>query len=160
MIKEGDKLPEATFLTPSADGPQEVTTAGLFGGKKAVLFGVPGAFTPTCHANHLPGYVKHFDALKAKGVELIACVAVNDIFVVAAWAEKSGVDGKVTMLADGSAVFTKAAGLELDLSAHGLGLRSKRFAAIIEDGVVSKLMIEDTPATADASGAEAVLAAL
>ncbi|MEL6978860.1 MAG: peroxiredoxin [Pseudomonadota bacterium] len=160
MIKEGDKLPDATFQTPSADGPQEVTVSGLFAGKRAVLFGVPGAFTPTCHANHLPGYVTHLDALKAKGVDFVACVAVNDIFVVSAWAEATGAGGAITMLADGSGAFAKAMGLELDLSAFGLGMRQKRFAAIIEDGVVAKLMIEDTPATADASGAEAVLAAL
>ncbi len=160
MIKPGDKLPEATFMTPSADGPQPVTTSELFDGKKAALFAVPGAFTPTCHNNHLPGFVEQSDALKAKGVDTIACVAVNDIFVVDAWAKASAVGDKVTMLADGSALFTKAIGLDLDLTERGLGVRSKRYAMIVENGVVKELMVEDTPGTAEASGAAAVLAKL
>ncbi len=160
MLKPGDKLPDATFLTPGADGPEEVTTTDLFAGKKAVLFAVPGAFTPTCHANHLPGYLANLDAFKAKGVETIACVAVNDIFVVQAWGAATGATGKITLLADGSALFTKAAGMALDLTERGLGVRSKRYAAVIEDGEVKAVMVEETPATADASGADAVLGAL
>ncbi|MCI4665438.1 MAG: peroxiredoxin [Neomegalonema sp.] len=160
MIKVGDTLPEASFFTPSSDGPQEVKSPEFFRGKKIVLFAVPGAFTPTCHQNHLPGYLTHHDALKAKGVDAIVCVAVNDIFVVSAWGEKSGVGDKVMMLADGSALFTKAVGLDLDLTERGLGVRSKRYAMIIEDGIVKELAVEDTPATADASGAEAMLAKL
>ena len=132
----------------------------MFGGKKVVLFAVPGAFTPTCHQNHLPGFLKHHDAIKAKGVDRIACLAVNDIFVVSAWAEQSGVGDKLTMLADGSAQFAKAIGLDLDLTERGLGVRAKRFAMIVEDGVVKELMIEDSPGQAEASGAEAVLAKL
>ena len=160
MITIGDKLPDATFTTPGADGPHELTSAELFGGKKIVLFAVPGAFTPTCHNNHLPGYVAQHDALTAKGVDAVACVAVNDVFVMGAWAEKSGVSGKVAMLADGSAAFTKAIGMELDLTARGLGVRSKRYAMVVEDGVVKDLMVEDNPGQAEASTAEAVLAKL
>lgn len=160
MIKVGDKLPDFTFMTPGADGPEGVTTADLFGGKKAVLFAVPGAFTPTCDQNHLPGYLEHLDALKAKGVDLVACLATNDVFVVGAWAKSTGAEGKLTMLADGSAKFVNEIGLGLDMTERGLGLRAQRFAMILEDGVVKALMVEDTPATADASGAASVLAQL
>lgn len=160
MIKIGDSLPEASFMTPGADGPEPVTSASLFRGKKAVLIGMPGAFTGTCSGSHLPGFLSHIGALKEKGVELVACVTVNDVFVVGAWAEHSKVDGKIVMLADGSAVFTKAIGLELDLTERGFGVRSQRYAMILQDGVVKELLLEDTPATADASGAEAVLAKL
>ena len=160
MIKVGDRLPDANFMTPGADGPAALASADVFSGKKVVLFAVPGAFTPTCHNNHLPGFVEKGDALKAKGVDTIACVAVNDIFVVDAWAKQSGVGDAVTMLADGSALFTKAIGMDLDLTERGLGIRSKRYAMIVEDGVVKELMIEESPGQAIESGADAVLAKL
>jgi glutaredoxin/glutathione-dependent peroxiredoxin len=156
-IKVGDRLPETTFYISSADGPQGVTSTEVFAGKKAVLFAVPGAFTPTCHKNHLPGYVTHADALKAKGVELIAVTGVNDVFVMKAWKEASGSGDKVMFLADGSGDFAKAVGLELDASARGLGLRSKRYAMILENGVVKHLAVEDVPSSASISGAEAIL---
>ncbi len=156
-IKVGDRLPETTFYTPTAEGPQAVVSTEIFAGKKAVLFAVPGAFTPTCHKNHLPGYVAHADALKAKGVELIAVTAVNDAFVMKAWHEASGAGDKVMFLADGSAEFARAVGMELDLAARGLGIRSKRYAMILEDGVVKHLAVEDVPSTASVSGAEAIL---
>jgi glutaredoxin/glutathione-dependent peroxiredoxin len=159
-IKVGDRLPETTFYVSSADGPQGVTSTDVFAGKKAVLFAVPGAFTPTCHKNHLPGYVAHADALKAKGVELIAVTGVNDVFVMKAWADASGADGKVMFLADGSGDFAKAVGLELDAAARGLGLRSKRYSMLLENGVVKSLDVEETPGTAAVSGAEAMLAKL
>lgn len=160
MIQVGDKLPDATFLVPTDDGPQERTTQDLFGGKKAVLFAVPGAYTPTCHQNHMPGYVKNLDALKAKGVDLVACVAVNDIFVLDHWAKDTGAYGKIEMLADGSAAFTKKIGLEIDLTERGLGVRSHRYAMILEDGVVKHLGVEDGPPAVDVSSAEAILAKL
>jgi peroxiredoxin len=156
-IKVGDRLPETTFYTPSADGPQAVVSTELFAGKKAVLFAVPGAFTPTCHKNHLPGYVAHADALKARGVELIAVTGVNDVFVMKAWQEASGAGDKVKFLADGSADFAKAVGMELDATARGLGIRSKRYAMILEDGVVKHLAVEDVPSSASVSAAEAIL---
>jgi glutaredoxin/glutathione-dependent peroxiredoxin len=159
-IKVGDRLPETTFFVSSADGPQGVTSTEVFKGKKAILFGVPGAFTPTCHKNHLPGYVTHADALKAKGVELIAVTGVNDVFVMKAWREATGAGDAVMFLADGSGDFAKAIGLELDASARGLGLRSKRYSMLLEDGVVKTLDVEDTPGTAEVSGAEAMLAKL
>jgi glutaredoxin/glutathione-dependent peroxiredoxin len=156
-IKVGDRLPESTFTSPSADGPKPVTTKEYFGGRTVVLFAVPGAFTPTCHANHLPGYVQHGDAIKAKGVDAIAVTGVNDVFVMKAWAEASGAMGKIDFLADGSAAFAKAIGLDLDLNARGLGTRSQRYSMIVKDGVVTSLSIEETPGTAAVSGAEAML---
>ena len=141
-IQVGDRLPEATFTTMTAEGPKPLTTAEVFSGKKVVLFSVPGAFTPTCSKQHLPGYVKQADELKAKGVASIVCLAVNDVFVMDAWAKSQGADGKVVMLADGNADFTKKIGLELDASKHGMGTRSQRFSLIAEDGVVKQLNIE------------------
>jgi peroxiredoxin len=132
----------------------------VFGGKKVVLFAVPGAFTPTCSKQHLPGFVANADKIKAQGVDTIACTSVNDAFVLGAWAASAGADGKVVMLADGSADFAKAIGLELDLSARGLGMRSQRYAMIVEDGVVKALNVEDAPGTADKSGADAISALL
>jgi peroxiredoxin len=140
-IKVGDRLPEATFKTMTAEGPKALTTAEVFAGKKVVLFSVPGAFTPTCSKQHLPGYVKQADELKAKGAA-IACLAVNDVFVMDAWSKAQGADGKVLMLADGNAEFTKLLGLELDASKHGMGTRGQRFSLIAEDGVVKTLNIE------------------
>jgi glutaredoxin/glutathione-dependent peroxiredoxin len=158
-IKVGDTIPSLKLMTPTADGPKEISTDEIFKGKKVVLFAVPGAFTPTCSAKHLPGFVHEADAIKAKGVDTIVCVAVNDVFVMGAWGKDQGVDGKVLMLADGSAALTKALGLELDLVARGLGVRSQRYALIAEDGKVTHLAVE-APGGFDVSRAEAILAAL
>ncbi len=138
------------------DGPKEESTSSLFGGKKVVMFATPGAFTPTCSAKHLPGFVQHVDEFKAKGIDSIICMSVNDHFVMSAWAKDQGVDGKLLMLADGSFAFTKAMGLELDLSARGLGTRSQRFALVAEDKKVTHLAIE-APGDFDVSRAESVL---
>ncbi len=159
MIKVGDAIPEATLVAATPDGPKEMTTAALFGGRKVVLFAVPGAFTPTCSAKHMPGFLNNIDALKAKGVDQIACVAVNDPFVMNAWAKDQAVGDRVLMLSDGMASFTKALGLELDLSARGLGVRSSRYAMVVEDGVVTLLNVEE-PGGFEVSSAEAVLEAL
>ncbi|MBN9510269.1 MAG: peroxiredoxin [Alphaproteobacteria bacterium] len=158
-IKVGDSIPSAKLMTPTADGPKEITTDEIFKGKKVVLFAVPGAFTPTCSAKHLPGFLESAAAIRAKGVDTIACMAVNDAFVMGAWSKQNGADGAVLMLADGSATFTKAMGLELDLIARGLGVRSQRFALIAQDGKVTHLAVEP-PGGFDVSRAEAVLAAL
>jgi glutaredoxin/glutathione-dependent peroxiredoxin len=144
----------------TATGPSETTTGELFKGKKAVLFAVPGAFTPTCHNKHLPGFVQHAEAFKAKGVDLIACTSVNDVFVLDAWAKSTGAQGIVTFLADGNGAFAKAIGLEMDGSAIGFGTRSKRYAMLLEDGVVKALHVEDKPGTAEQSSAERLLADL
>jgi peroxiredoxin (alkyl hydroperoxide reductase subunit C) len=143
----------------TSDGPKEISTDELFKGKKVILFAVPGAFTPTCSQKHLPGFVQEADALKAKGVDTIACMAVNDAFVMGAWAKDQGVGDKIVMLADGSAMFTKALGLELDLTARGLGIRSQRFALVAENGKVTHLAVE-APGGFDVSRAEAILATL
>jgi peroxiredoxin (alkyl hydroperoxide reductase subunit C) len=158
-VKVGDTMPSMKLMTATADGPKEVSTDDLFKGKKVVLFAVPGAFTPTCSAKHLPSFLSNHDALKAKGVDSIVAMAVNDAFVMGAWAKDQNVGDKVTMLADGSAAFTKALGLELDLTARGLGVRSQRFAAIIDDGRVTHLAVEP-PGGFEVSKAEAVLAKL
>lgn len=159
-IAVGDRLPEATFKLIGPDGPAEVTASEFFKGRTVLLFGVPGAFTPTCHANHLPGYLEHHDELKASGIDEIACVSVNDMFVMDAWSKSSGATGKVTFLADGSAEFIRKIGLELDASGFGMGIRSKRFAMIVEDGVVKSLVVEDVPTKAEETGAEAMLRTL
>ncbi|MFC4625098.1 peroxiredoxin [Daeguia caeni] len=156
-IKVGDRLPAATFKTKTADGVKDITTDEIFKGKKVVLFAVPGAFTPTCTMNHLPGYLENHDAILAKGVDQIAVVAVNDPFVMGAWAQSTGAEGKILFLADGSASFTKAIGLELDLTDAGLGTRSKRYAAIVEDGVVKALNVEEVSGQAVVSAASAIL---
>jgi len=154
-IKVGDRLPNVTFPVPTPDGPKPMTTDEIFKGKKVVLFAVPGAFTPTCHKNHMPGFVKNADAIKAKGVDTIAVTAVNDPFVMGAWKKDSGADGKVDLfLADGSAAFAKAIGMTLDLNERGLGTRSQRYSMIVEDGVVKSINVEDAPGKADISGAE------
>ena len=155
-IKVGDTLPDMKLMTAGPDGPREESTASLFGGKKVVLFATPGAFTPTCSAKHLPGFVQHAEDFKAKGVDSVVCLSVNDPFVMAAWAKDQGVDGKIVMLADGSHALTKAMGLELDLTARGLGVRSQRFALVAEDKKVTHLAIE-APGDFDVSRAEAVL---
>lgn len=159
-IKVGDALPDATFMTMGADGtPKPMKTAEVFGGKKVALFAVPGAYTATCSKQHLPGFVNNFDALKGKGFDTIACTSTNDIFVLSAWGKEHNADGKVVMLADGSGEFVKKVGLDLDLSARGLGIRSKRYSMVVQDGVVKELNIEETPGTAEKSGAAALLKA-
>ncbi|MFC7048579.1 peroxiredoxin [Emcibacter nanhaiensis] len=158
-ISAGDTMPEGTLVEMTADGPTPRTTADLFGGRKVVLFSVPGAFTPTCSAKHLPGFVQHAGELKAKGVDEIVCMAVNDAFVMGAWGKDQGADGKVTMLADGNADYTKALGLEMDGTGFGMGIRGKRFAMIIDDGVVKELNIEG-PGEFRVSSAEHVLTQL
>jgi peroxiredoxin len=156
-IKVGDRLPNTTFRVMTPDGPKPKTTDEVFKGKKVVLFAVPGAFTPTCSKNHLPGFVKNAEAIKAKGINSIAVTSVNDPFVQDAWKKQSDPDNKIEFLADGSADFAKALGLELDASANGLGIRSKRYSMLVEDGVVKSLNIEDAPGKADISGADNLL---
>lgn len=141
-IAEGDKLPSTNFVQPTSEGPQGVSSDEFFKGKKVALFSVPGAFTPTCSAKHLPGFVEKADELKAKGIDEIACTAVNDAFVMGAWGKASGVDGRVTMLADGNGDFVKAIGLEMDGSKFGMGARGQRFAMVVNDGTVEKLFVE------------------
>lgn len=156
-IKAGDALPAGKFKVMGEGGPQDLTSDQLFKGKRVVLFSVPGAFTPTCNAKHLPGYLQHADALKAKGVDTIACIAVNDVFVMGQWGKESGADGKIVMLSDDGA-FTKAIGLDIDLSGAGLGLglRSKRYAMLVDNGVVKVLNVEDAPPNLGVSSAETV----
>jgi peroxiredoxin len=158
-IAVGDKIPDVQVKVPGPNGPENAQTADLLGKGTVVLFGVPGAFTPTCSDHHLPGFVVRADDIRAKGVDGIYCVSVNDAFVMGAWAKANEVGDKVGMIADGSAVFTKAMGLDVDLTGGGLGVRSKRYAAIIRDGILSHLAVEDTLAL-DVSSADAVLAAL
>jgi peroxiredoxin len=157
-IKVGDRIPSAT-LNYLKDGVQAVRTDDLFRGKKVVLFSVPGAFTPTCSAKHLPGFIDKLDAIRAKGVDTVACMAVNDAFVMEAWAKAQNAPEGIMMLADGNGAFAKALGLEMDATAFGMGLRSKRFALVADDGVVSHLAVE-APGEFKVSAAEAVLAAL
>ena len=156
-IQVGDKIPEGMFTVMGAEGPTGLSTADLFAGKKVVLFAVPGAFTPTCSAAHLPGFVVHVDDIKAKGVDTVACMSVNDVFVMHAWGQSANAE-HIQMLADGNGTFTEALGLVLDGSGFGMGLRSKRFAMIVDDGVVTLLNVDE--AALDGSSAEAILAAL
>ncbi len=156
-IKVGDSMPDGAMVTMGAEGPQPVAAADFFAGKKVVLFGLPGAFTPTCSAKHLPSYVAQADALKAKGVDTIACMSVNDAFVMAAWGKDQGVGDKVVMLGDAMGAYTASLGLELDLTARGLGVRCTRFSAVVEDGKVTALNIEENPGVMEVSGAETVL---
>jgi len=158
-INVGDKIPEAKLTRMTPDGPAPITTSELFGGKKVVLFAVPGAFTPTCSAKHLPGFVNKADELKAKGVDTIACVSVNDVFVMNAWGKDQKADGKVLMLADGNGDFTKAMGLEMDGKGFGMGTRSQRYSVIVEDGVVKQLNVEK-PGAFEVSSAETALSQL
>jgi peroxiredoxin len=159
-IAVGDSLPEATFRVLGSEGIEKLSTADIFAGKKVVLFAVPGAFTPTCHLKHLPGFIANADAFKKKGVNTVACVAVNDPFVLDAWAKASGGAGKVLFLSDGNAEFTKKIGLDFDGSGIGLATRSKRYAMLVDDGVVKALSVEDSPGVADVSTAEKLLARL
>ena len=158
-INVGDMIPAAALRTKTADGIQEVKTEDLFGGKKVVVFALPGASTPTCSAKHLPGYVAQAAALKGKGVDAIACVSVNDAFVMDAWGKDQKVGDNVMMMADGNADFTKALGLEMDGSGYGMGTRSKRYAMVVEDGTVTNLFVEE-PGQYEVSAAEYVLGKL
>jgi glutaredoxin/glutathione-dependent peroxiredoxin len=157
-IKEGDKIPAATLHTMRDGKPAAVSTSELFDGKKVVVFAVPGAFTPTCSMAHLPGYVVHADAIKAKGVDSIVCLSVNDAFVMDAWGKDKNAE-HLMMVGDGNGAFTKAVGLEMDGSGFGLGTRSQRYAMVVENGVVKKLAVE-APGKLDVSKAESILAGL
>ncbi|MCH8858363.1 MAG: peroxiredoxin [Proteobacteria bacterium] len=156
MIKVGDRIPSATVRQVTADGPKEVSTGDFFKGKKVALFAVPGAFTPTCSTKHLPSYVNNADALRGKGIDVIACVSVNDATVMRAWSKDGGADGKVTMLADGNGDFTRALGLEADMSKHGMGKRSRRYSMLVDDGVVKQLNLEE-PGVFDVSSGDHML---
>ncbi len=158
-IAVGDKIPSVELATMGKDGPEAITTDEIFAGKKVVLFALPGAFTPTCSAAHLPGYVVHNDAIKAKGVDTIACLSVNDAFVMGAWGEAQNVDSNVLMLADGSGNFTEAVDLVLDLTERNMGVRSQRYAMIVDDGVVTHLNVESGPEF-KVSDAETILSLL
>ncbi|HXF55925.1 MAG TPA: peroxiredoxin [Hyphomicrobiaceae bacterium] len=152
-IKVGDRLPEATFMTMGADGPKPVSTAEVFANKKVALFAVPGAYTGVCTKQHMPGFIARVDELKRKGFDTVACTSVNDVFVQTRWAQDTGAEGKILMLADGSAEFARKIGLDIDLSARGLGVRSKRYAMAVDDGVVRILNVEDAPGNHDKSSA-------
>jgi peroxiredoxin len=153
-IKVGDRLPETTFRTMGEDGtPKESKTDEVFAGKKVALFAVPGAYTPTCHKQHMAGFVQNYEQLKGKGFDVVACTSTNDIFVLTNWAKDSGAAGKILMLADGSAEFAKKIGMDIDLFARGLGTRSKRYSMIVEDGVVKSFNVEDAPPNHDKSSA-------
>jgi peroxiredoxin len=155
-IKVGDTMPKGQFTRMGPNGPEPLSTDDLFRGKKVVLFSVPGAFTPTCSAKHLPGYVNNYEQLKAKGVDTIACMAVNDVFVMKAWGDHSKATSKIEMLADGNGEYARALGLELDASKFGMGMRSKRFSMIVVDGVVKALNVEP-PGEFGISSAESTL---
>jgi len=159
MIKAGDKIPSVKLKHMTAEGIKDISTDDLFRGKKVVLFALPGAFTPTCSAKHLPGFVQRAAEIKAKGVDTIACLSVNDAFVMNAWGKEQKVDDKVLMLADGNGDFTRAVGLEMDGSGYGLGQRSRRYAMVVQDGVVKTLNVE-APGAFEVSSADAVLKAL
>ena len=141
-INVGDSIPFVNLATMGAEGKEDLSTDDLFKGKKVVIFGLPGAFTPTCSAKHLPGFVEHADAIKAKGIDTIVCIAVNDAFVMAAWGKDQNVGDKVMMVADGSALFADAVGLKLDLSERGMGVRCKRFSMLVKDSVIERLNID------------------
>ena len=159
-IQPGDRLPDVKLKKLTADGIQDVSIGDLTAGKKVVLFAVPGAFTPTCSERHLPGFLEQADAIRAKGVDAIVCIAVNDPFVMSAWAKERQVDDKIELLSDGNGEFTTAIGMDFDGSGFGLGTRSRRYAMIVEDGVVKALFVDDVPSQAEKSSAQAVLAAL
>jgi peroxiredoxin len=158
-IKTGDKMPSGTFKHMTADGPKNITTDELFKGKKVVLFSVPGAFTPTCDAKHLPGFVAHAADIKGKGVDTVACMAVNDVFVMNAWGKHSNVADKVLMLADGNGDYAKALGLEMNATGFGMGMRGQRFALVVNDGTVTGVFVEG-PGEFKVSSAEHVLGQL
>ena len=159
-IAVGDKMPESKFWTMTAEGVTEMTTDQIFAGRKVVLFAVPGAFTSTCSRTHLPGFLEHAEAIKARGVDTVACVSVNDVHVMEAWASSAGASGRIMFLADGNGDFAKAIGLDTDLSHVGLGLRSRRYAMIVDDGTVSWMHVEEPGAQPVESGGEHVLSLL
>jgi len=159
-IKPGDRIPDATLFHMTTEGPKPITVSEIFDGKKIVLFALPGAFTPTCSNQHLPGFVRHADAILQKGVSTIACLSVNDAFVMGAWGKAQGTGDKILMLADGSCTFTKMLGLVLDVTARGMGERSQRYAMIVDDRVVRYLGFETSPGAAVESGAEKILSLL
>ncbi len=158
-IKAGDRMPAGTFKRMTKEGPKDLTSDELFKGKRVVLFSVPGAFTPTCDAKHLPGFVQLADQIRAKGVDTIACMAVNDVFVMNAWGKASSVGDKILMLADGNGDYSRALGLEMDGSKFGMGMRGKRFAIIVKDGVATQVNVEE-PGQFKVSAAEYVLGEL
>lgn len=158
-IQTGDRMPSGVFSVMTESGPGAMSADDLFAGKKVVLFSVPGAFTPTCSANHLPGFVDRAGELRAKGVDTVACMAVNDVFVMNAWGQERGVGDDVTMLADGNGEYAKALGLDFDASGFGMGTRGQRFALIVDDGVATHVAVE-APGAFEVSSADAVLAAL
>ena len=158
-IREGDRLPEATFEMMTPEGKKQMTTADVFAGRRVVLFAVPGAFTSTCSNMHLPGYLQQIEALKAKGADAVVCTAVNDASVMRAWEKQTGAEGKIMFLADGNADFARKLGLDIDLSRSGMGLRSRRYSMIVEDGVVRRLNVEEKPGV-NVSGVETMLAQL
>jgi len=160
MLKQGDRIPDVTVRRMTADGPTEVPMKDYCAGRKVVVFALPGAFTPTCSEQHLPGYVQQGDAIRAKGIEAIACLSTADFFVMDAWGKSLDVGDKVDMLSDGNHEFTRAAGMTLDLSSRGLGERSLRYAMLVDDGVIRHIAIDDNPGEAVASGADAMLEAL
>jgi peroxiredoxin len=153
-IKVGDQLPDAKFTVMGPDGPSAKTTAEVFSGKKVALFAVPGAYTPTCHQQHVPGFVARTEEIKAKGIDAIVCTAVNDVFVLTHWSKDTGAEGKIQMLADGNADFAKKVGLDIDLTQFGLGVRSKRYSMLVDDGVVKTLNVEDAPPQHDKASAD------
>lgn len=158
-LKVGDTLPDVTFMTMTADGPQPMSTDDVFAGKRVALFAVPGAYTPTCSAKHLPGFIEKASELQAKGVDRIACTSVNDVFVMGAWGKDQGAGDAVLMLADGNGDFASALGLEMDGSAFGMGKRSQRYALVVNDKVIEHLFV-DEPGNFEVSSAEHVLSAL
>jgi len=159
-IAIGERLPETTFMRMGDDGLEKVPGSKIFGGRKVALFAVPGAFTPTCHNKHVPGFLEKADAFRAKGVDEIVCIAVNDPHVMRAWAKATGAADRISFYSDGNGEFAKATGLELDASGGGMGLRLKRFSMLVDDGVVKALNIEEAPGVAEKSGAANLLAAL
>jgi peroxiredoxin len=158
-ISVGDRLPEATLMTMTADGPNQLSTGDVFAGKTVALFALPGAFTPTCSAKHLPGFIEKAAEIKGKGVDTIACLSVNDVFVMDAWGKSQGAGDDVIMLADGNAQFAKAIGLEFDGSGFGMGVRAQRFSMIVKDGVVTELNVEE-PGAFEVSSADHILGQL
>jgi len=153
----GQSIPDVKIKKVAGDGAEDVNTAAFFAGRKVVLFAVPGAFTPTCTNNHLPGFVENYDAFKSRGIDEVAVIAVNDVHVMRAWARFTGAEDKLVFLADGNADFARALGLTLDLSAGGLGTRASRFSMLVEDGVVKQLNVEEAPGSAETSGAARLL---
>jgi len=158
-IKAGERMPQGTLKTMTPEGPKDLTTDELFKGKKVVLFSVPGAFTPTCDAKHLPSFLEHISELRAKGIDTVACMAVNDVFVMNAWGKSAGASGKVLMLADGNGDYAKALGLTMDGSRFGMGLRGQRFALVVDDGIARQVYVE-APGEFKVSSAEHVLKSL